>query len=79
MLQLAANKKYSTIHTLNAQFSYQQSSNGHNLVKTCPKEAYEVFLDIYIFFRCQKTSHMQHLDDFELGYGHLKAPNEEML
>ena len=49
------------IHRLDISLKLE-FSNGHNLLKICPNWAYEVFIDIYVFCRCQKTPHMPSLD-----------------
>ena len=47
-----------------ACFFLSPTSDGHNSFKNRPNQAYEVFFDIYIKCRCQKTPHKHDLDNF---------------
>ena len=58
---------------VNCQDFSTKTLGGCILLKIDPNHAYEVFFDIYIFYRCQKKIHMFHLDKIRVSYGHSEA------
>ena len=42
----------------------EKTLEGHISLKTCPNRAFEMFLEIYISDRCQKTPQTPDLDKF---------------